>query len=347
MKKIIAMLTVGFLLMGTVLTGCGSGASNVSEKGSESGATESQDAEAIKLAVYPLPSPYFEFAMDELGMFEKYGADVELVYFAQYSDVIQALNTGNVDGAIMGITETVSPIVNDLGLSIIAMTDYSYGMDGIVVAEGIDSMADLKGETIATNIGTMNHMLLLNALEEAGLSAEDVTITNMSEGDATAAFVGGSIKAASIFDPQMTTAAEEGNGKIIYSSKDMKGELADVLLMKDTVLAERSEEVQGIVNAWFATQKMFEEDNSAVTPAIAKGADMTEEEFLDLLNGLEFATVEYNQEVFADNGKAMIDLVTKVANFLYETECVDSVPDTEAISKAINSTFIENVNTGE
>lgn len=186
MKKFLSILLA--LCMCTVLfVGC-SGKSSESKT-----STSDSSAEPIKLAVYPLPSPYFEYAMESLELFTKNNANVELVEFAQYSDVIQALDSGSVDASIMGITEAVTPIANGLDLDIVLMTDYSAGMDGIVAAPGINSVKDLKGKTIATNIGTMNHMLLLTALEQAGLSESDVNITNMSEGDATAALVGGSI----------------------------------------------------------------------------------------------------------------------------------------------------------
>lgn len=337
LRKIFGLIMAGTLMVSTM---CSCGTNNA-------GQAEVDDT-PIKIAVYPLPSPYFEYAMEELGEFEEHGANVELVQFAQYTDVIQALDSGNVDGAIMGITESVSPIVNDLGLEIIAMTDYSYGMDGLVVSADITDLSMLEGETIATNIGTMNHMLLLNALSTVGLSADDVNVTNMSEGDATAAFVGGSIKAASIFDPQMTKAAEEGNGTIIYSSKDMKGQLADVLLMSDEIIESKPEQVQGIVDAWFCTQAKFAgEDKDAIVSAIATKAELSNDEFLDLLNGIEFASVEYNQEVYANDGAKMKELVTNVATFLYETECVESMPTDEQIAAAINGEFIENVSVGE
>lgn len=315
--------------------------------GCSNSVSENEPTESITLAIYPLTSPYFEFAMEEMGEFDKYGANVELVYFAQYGDVIQALDSGNVDGAIMGITEAVSPIVNDIGLKVIAMTDYSYGMDGLVVADSISDLGQLKGETIATNIGTMNHMLLLHALEEVGLSSADVNITNMSEGDAAAAFIGGSIRAASIFDPQMTKAEEEGNGTIIYSSKDMKGQLADVLLMNEKAIQNKPDQVQGIVNAWFSIQNRFKgSDKEEIVSCIAKNADMSEEEFLGLLNGIEFADVEYNSKVFGNEGREICDLIDYVANFLKEADCIDTVPNKEAIKAAVDGTFIANVSIG-
>ena len=322
--------------MCTVLfVGC-SGNSSESKKN-----TSDSSAEPIKLAVYPLPSPYFEYAMESLELFTKNNANVELVEFAQYSDVIQALDSGSVDASIMGITEAVTPIANGLDLDIVLMTDYSAGMDGIVAAPGINSVKDLKGKTIATNIGTMNHMLLLTALEQAGLSESDVNITNMSEGDATAALVGGSIDAASIFDPQMSKAAKESGGKVIFSSKDLPGELSDVLIIKDSIVKDRADEVQGIVDAWYQVQDKYNKDSDSVVDLISPKAELTNDEFYSLLDGIDIATKDYNKEVFANNGEKMTSLVTKVANFLKDADCIESVPSEDKIKVSIVSTFVE------
>ena len=322
--------------MCTVLfVGC-SGNSSESKKNTSDSSTE-----PIKLAVYPLPSPYFEYAMESLELFTKNNANVELVEFAQYSDVIQALDSGSVDASIMGITEAVTPIANGLDLDIVLMTDYSAGMDGIVAAPGINSVKDLKGKTIATNIGTMNHMLLLTALEQAGLSESDVNITNMSEGDATAALVGGSIDAASIFDPQMSKAAKESGGKVIFSSKDLPGELSDVLIIKDSIVKDRADEVQGIVDAWYQVQDKYNKDSDSVVDLISPKAELTNDEFYSLLDGIDIATKDYNKEVFANNGEKMTSLVTKVANFLKDADCIESVPSEDKIKASIVSTFVE------
>ncbi len=322
--------------MCTVLfVGC-SGNSSESKKN-----TSDSSAEPIKLAVYPLPSPYFEYAMESLELFTKNNANVELVEFAQYSDVIQALDSGSVDASIMGITEAVTPIANGLDLDIVLMTDYSAGMDGIVAAPGINSVKDLKGKTIATNIGTMNHMLLLTALEQAGLSELDVNITNMSEGDATAALVGGSIDAASIFDPQMSKAAKESGGKVIFSSKDLPGELSDILIIKDSIVKDRADEVQGIVDAWYQVQDKYNKNSDSVVDLISPKAELTNDEFYSLLDGIDIATKDYNKEVFANSGEKMISLVTKVANFLKDADCIESVPSKDKIKASIVSTFVE------
>ena len=311
--------------------------------GTLSGCSSSSDSgsEPIRLAVYPLTSPYFEYAIEELGLFEEYGANVELVEFAQYTDVIQALDSGNVDASIMGITEAVAPICNDIGLEIVYMTDYSAGMDGIVASKDISSLEELSGKTVAVNIGTMNHMLLLSALESVGLTEDDVNIVNMSEGDAAAALVGGSIDAASIFDPQLTNAARESGGSIIFTSEQLKGELSDVLLVNESITSERADEVEGIIRSWIAVQEKYAADPESVISCISDSTDLTEEEFLELMAGLDIASADYNKEMFANGGEKMAELVSRVSDFLYDTECIDSVPSAESITAAIDTAFVD------
>lgn len=351
MKRIKIVLCVLLIcLVGCCFSGCGNTSNTKNSDNNAGTASVSSDSEKtdgdggqepIKLAVYPLTSPYFEYAISELGIFEDCGANVELVPFAQYTDVIQALDSGSVDAAIMGITETAAPILNDLDLRVVALTDYSYGMDGIVAAKDINSMQDLKGQTIATNVGTMNHWILLNALAEAGMSEKDVNIINMSEGDAAAAFIGGSIKAASIFDPQLSTAVKEGNGKVIYSSKDMEGKIADVLLVKGEIADNRPDEVYGMVKAWFQVIDMYETDPSEILPHIFNNADISEEEFDTYINGIRLASLEYNEKMFSNGGEAINSLIQEVSQFLCDTECLKEVPSEEQIGSAIDSRFIE------
>ena len=77
--KLTALLTACAVTATALLSGCSS---------SSDGSSQSAP---LKLAVYPLTSPYFEYPMDEQELFEKYGANVELVEFAQYTDVIRHL----------------------------------------------------------------------------------------------------------------------------------------------------------------------------------------------------------------------------------------------------------------
>ncbi|NEU36493.1 ABC transporter substrate-binding protein, partial [bacterium LRH843] len=63
------------------------------------------------------------------------------------------------------------------GVMIMA-TDYSAGNDVIIAKDGINSIADLKGKSIATEKGLVDHLLLSTALTDAKIKTSDIKLVN-------------------------------------------------------------------------------------------------------------------------------------------------------------------------
>ncbi len=79
--------------------------------------------------------------------------------------------------------------------------------------------ADLKGKTIAATLGTDAYFFLLQALEEAGVGLDEVTIENLQHPDGQKALEGGSVDAWAGLDPMMAD-AEQNGAKLIYRNVD-------------------------------------------------------------------------------------------------------------------------------
>ena len=62
-------------------------------------------------------------------------------------------------------------------------------------SSGITSVADLKGKSVAATKGTDPYFFLLQSLDEAGISAKDVTVQNLQHADGRAALENGSVDA--------------------------------------------------------------------------------------------------------------------------------------------------------
>ncbi len=74
----------------------------------------------------------------------------------------------------------------------------------------IKSAADLKGKKVAGPKGTILHQVLLSALEQNGLSSNDVAFANMDLPQAVSALVAGHVDAALVAGPAVLKAAEAG-----------------------------------------------------------------------------------------------------------------------------------------
>src|SRR6185295_12525523 len=95
------------------------------------------------------------------GIFKKHKVDVELVWFPVYTDSLTALNTGQLDANLQTWSDTMAPLAEGVPLKVVALIDNSFGNDALVAKPGIESPKDLKGKTVATELGTCDHFLLL------------------------------------------------------------------------------------------------------------------------------------------------------------------------------------------
>ena len=162
------------------------------------------------------------------GIFKKNGVDVELVWFPVYTDSLTALNTGQLDGNLQTWSDTMAPLAEGIDLKVVQILDNSFGNDAIVAKPGIDSIKGLKGKTVGTELATVDHFMLLKALAMNGMSEKDITYTNLTVGDAAAAFIAGKIDAAAIWQPWIAQIQREGKGKVIFSSADIPGLIPDL-----------------------------------------------------------------------------------------------------------------------
>lgn len=83
----------------------------------------------------------------------------------------------------------------------------------------IQSIADLKGQTIAFKRGSSAHYATIKLLRSAGLTLDDITPQDLSPPDAIAAFDAGAIGAWTIWDPYFAAAQERDNTRVLATTE--------------------------------------------------------------------------------------------------------------------------------
>src|SRR5215203_6951022 len=84
----------------------------------------------------------------------------------------------------------------------------------------ITSVADLKGKKVAATKGTDPYFLLLQSLNEAGLSGADVEVINLQHADGRTALERGEVDAWAGLDPMMAASELDAGSKLIYRNID-------------------------------------------------------------------------------------------------------------------------------
>lgn len=274
----------------------------------------------------------WQVAADQ-GLFAKNGVDVEVKYFENYTDSLNALSTGNIDANSQTLNDTVSSVAGGAKETIVLVNDNSTGNDQIIAREGIASVADLKGRTVAAEEGTVDHYLLLLALQKAGLGPADIKFTPLATDAAAAAFVAGRVDAVGVFAPFTTTALERKGSKAIATSKDFPGAIPDHLVVNPSLIQDRPDDVQALVKTWFDTVEWIRTNRDQAIAIMAKRAGVSPADYATYDAGTTIFTLEDNLEAFTPGSTdAHLDYqARKITDFLLETELIDAKPDLEGL----------------
>ncbi|WP_327006114.1 ABC transporter substrate-binding protein [Dactylosporangium sp. NBC_01737] len=269
----------------------------------------------------------------EKGLFTKNGVEVELKYFDSYTDSLNALATGNLSCNSQTLNDTLSSVSGGSKQTIVLLNDNSTGNDQIIAGPGIRTVAELKGKKVAAEQGTVDHYLLLLALEKAGLTEKDVTFTPLLTDAAAAAFVAGQVDAVGVFAPFTTTALGRAGSTAISTSKDFPGAIPDALSFQSQFVKDHPDEVQKVVQTWFDTTAWIKANPAEAVSIMAKKGGVSDEDYKSYDAGTTIFTKEQNIEAFTPGGDAKhLDFqADKIAEFLVSTKLVDAKPPLDGL----------------
>lgn len=285
---------------------------------------------------------WFPWAITEAkGLFGGAASQAKMQWFDGYLDSINALNAGQLDCNSQTLNDTISSIAGGADLQVVLQNDYSTGNDQIVVAEGINSVADLKGKKVAAEEGTVDHYLLLKVLKDGGLKPSDITFVPLETGAAAAAFAAGQVDAAGVYAPFTTQALKRAGSKALTTSREHPGAISDLLVCRREFVEKNPEAIQEVVNAWFATLQLMKDDPAATLPILVQRSGVSEQEFKDYDAGTTIQSLSENQANFKP-GTTMTSLpyaAEQISAFLVEVGLAKTKPD---LSNLLNSTFVDN-----
>jgi NitT/TauT family transport system substrate-binding protein len=213
--------------------------------------------------------------------------------------------------------------------------DWSRGGDKMIVRPGINSIADLKGKTIAVAVGTPSQTLLIRAIESGQVEYGDLVIKSMgSATDAANAFKAGQVDVAIVWSPDDEDCLSAVNGsKVLISTKEAKYCIADVFYAKAEFIKSHQKEIAGFTAGLLEASAELNSNPTARDAAqklMAKHFNVPEA-VMDL-NNARFTTYGDNENFFnltptrckCVNGE---DLYTKMAREFNKIKLApDNVP---------------------
>lgn len=327
-----------FLASLTLVTSCSNPASQISTDSSPAANAGSGAVVRMGFSAWPGWIPW-QVAQDQ-KLFEANKVNVDLKWFDGYLESINALNAGQLDANTHTLNDAVSSVAAGSDQVIVLVNDNSTGNDKIIVREGINSIADLKGKKVAAEEGTVDHFLLLLGMEKEGLTQKDIQFQPLETGKAAAAFVAGQVDAVGVFAPFTTQALKRPGSKELFSSKNFPGAIPDHLVVSRKMVDERPQEVQSMVDTWFATLDYIKANRDKAYEIMAKRAGVTVDEYKAYDEGTKIFTIEENLKAFQP-GNSMSSLpyaAQEISKFLVTAGLAKQTPD---LSKLFDDRFVK------
>lgn len=231
---------------------------------------------AISAAFLPL------WVAKEKNLYRRNGVDVDLIYIAGGSKLMQALISGNVDFVSLGSgvieanvrggeTVFLASWVNNFVFSIYGVPD-------------VRSPSDLKGKKIGvTRFGTSTEYATIEALKRIGLDArKDVTLIQTGGIPETlAAIQAGAIQAGTVSPPNTFRAAKLGLVEVINITKLKIPFITTGLVSTKNYVNGHKEVTKNVIKAVVESIRIIKNDREFTKGVISRYTRLSDDDLLD------------------------------------------------------------------
>lgn len=226
---------------------------------------------------------------------------VTWVPFKNGPDLSAAIQGGSLDLATLGDTPALTAKAS--GIETRLVNQSAVGQDAwIFGAKGVTSLEDLKGKTVATQVGSYMYRYLVALLQEKGLD-KDVKITHIYTANAVAALTSGDIAAYAAPAGQLTGALEAQGFPLLDKAS---ANHPDLLGTGATVITEKALAAHpDLPAAWNAERTKAVGEITADPDAYYEFAAKATKTSVDVVKVAQPVTL-YPADPFTDKGLALL-----------------------------------------
>jgi NitT/TauT family transport system substrate-binding protein len=229
------------------------------------------------------------YVADALDMYKKYNLKVSLQVFNDPALIPAAIASGAVDGGMLTYDQVVGQVAAGRNMKVVMPIDYSNGGDAIVADASISKISDFKGKRVGYNPLSPSDFLLSYALKINGLSEKDISPVSMTPEAVPAGMASGQLPIGVTYEPSLSQILSQGGGKkfkVVFSSKDAPGLIADVLVFDDKVIKAKPAQITGVMKAYLDGMAYMKAKPDEANKIIGKFMGVSAAEVKEQLSGV-------------------------------------------------------------
>lgn len=257
---------------------------------------ETKAAVTYTIGYLPITHALPVFAEKEILEAENSDVQIELQKFSSWSDLTDALHSGKIDGASELIELAMSAKAKGVDLKAAALGHRDGNV--IVVNNGIKTSADMKGKTFAIPSTQSSHYILLREeLENAGLTLDDVQLTQLPPAEMPSSLASGAIDGYCVAEPFGAQAVTQGFGNVLSHSDELWNDsLCCGLIFRTDVIEKDKESFNKLLDGYFKAGESLDKKEALRIAEKYLGQD---EETLDTsLDWIDYKNLEISQEAY-------------------------------------------------
>jgi len=275
------------------------------------------------------------YVADALDLYKKYNLKVSLQVFSDPALIPPAIASGAVDGGHLTYDQVVAQVAGGNAQKVVMPIDYSNGGDAIVADTSIKTVKDFKGKKIGFNPLSPSDFLLSYALKTNGLTDKDIMPVSMTPEAVPAAMASGEMPIGVTYEPSLSQILSQGGGKkfkVVFSSKNAPGLIADVMVFDEKVIKAKPTEIASIIKAYLDGLAYMKAKPDEAAKIIGKFMGVTAKEVKEQLPGVYNIPVNEMPKAFVKAKETTSYYASGeiISQLLLSKGQIKSIPATEA-----------------
>jgi NitT/TauT family transport system substrate-binding protein len=256
-----------------------------------------------------------------------YNDSIRLVEYSSATEVLRAIRNKLIDVATLTLDEVLLLRQSGVDVRIVLVTDISNGGDVIVARPGIESLADLKGRKVGVESTALGAYVLTRALQKVGLTPADVQVVPIEVASHYMAYTDNVMDAVVTFEPVRSQLLRDG-AHLVFDSSQIPGEIVDVMVVREEVLAGKEEQIQGLISGWFKALTYLSVNPNDASKRMTGRLNLSPEEVLASYEGLILPDPEGNLDMFDESqALSLIQTAKNLTTIMIEANLLDRSPN--------------------
>ena len=243
--------------------------------------------------------------------------DIQLVELNSATQVMRALRNGALEAAALTLDEAVLLRQQGVALEVFLVVDESFGGDVIIARPEIENMAMLQGKRLGYESTALGAYFTKRALEVAGVVPTAVVRLPLTVDEQEQAFAEGAVDAVVTFEPVRSRLLAAG-GREIFSSKQLEGEILDVLVVRRdyAARAENRRYLAQLIKGWFQALAKIESAPLVSSEIMSARLGLPPAEVLASLMLVRFPSRAENLALLSGAQPPLADLAERYARLM-------------------------------